>query len=171
MLSISFRSPHLSGSTPEFVITELALASHSILSLTLSSSSLISPVLESHSPSTIIVQGSLLPHLLELIYEVNKFGQYFVIVIGETDESVISKASKQVRVAYWANIEAQGKAAPTITNPAPGNLISIHFSRISLAQHSLIQIRMMYSPSRSIGTPITRCKLRIHSPKRNCRGH
>jgi long-chain acyl-CoA synthetase len=109
------------GPTPEFLITELALASHSIPSLTLSSSSLISPVVESHSPSAIIVQGSLLPHLLELISEVDEFGQHFVIVLGETDEGVISKVSKQVKVARWADIEAQGKAAPTITNPAPGN--------------------------------------------------
>ena len=52
----------------------------------------------------------------------NEFGQYFVIVLGETDESVISKASKLVKVARWADLEAQGKAAPTVTNPAPGNL-------------------------------------------------
>ena len=51
----------------------------------------------------------------------DEFGQHFVIVLGEADESVISKVSKQVRVARWADIEAQGKAAPTITNLAPGN--------------------------------------------------
>jgi long-chain acyl-CoA synthetase len=78
-------------------------------------------VLESHSPSAIIVQGSLLPHTLELIYELNEFGHHFVIVLGETDENVLSKASKQVKVAHWADIEAQGKAAPTITSPTPGN--------------------------------------------------
>lgn len=78
-------------------------------------------MVESHPPSAIIVQGTLLPHLLELISEVDEFGQHFVIVLGEADESVISKVSKQVRVARWADIEAQGKAAPTITNLAPGN--------------------------------------------------
>jgi long-chain acyl-CoA synthetase len=125
-LFLHFRSPCLPsvplGPIPEFLVTELALASHSIPSLTLASASLLSPVLESHFPSAIIVQGSLLPHTLELIYELNDFGRHsVVIVVGETDENVLSKASEQVNVARWADIEAQGKAAPPITSPAPGD--------------------------------------------------
>ncbi|SRR6266446_6000301 len=107
-------------SIPEFLITELALASHSIPTLTLSSSSLLSPVLESHPPSAIIVHGSLLPHTLELIYELNEFGRHFVIVVGEADENVISKTSQHVKVVGWADLEAQGKEAPAITSPVPG---------------------------------------------------
>ncbi|KAI0270785.1 acetyl-CoA synthetase-like protein [Russula aff. rugulosa BPL654] len=94
----------------EFLVTELALASHSITSLTLSSPSLLSPVLESHPPSAIIVHASLLMHTLELIYELNEFGNQFVIVVGELDENL----------ARWADLEAQGKEAPLITSPAPG---------------------------------------------------
>jgi len=110
---------------PEFLITELALASHSIPSLTLSSSSLLSPVLESHPPSAVIVHGSLLLHTLELIYELNEFGHQFVIVVGEVDESVISKASQHVKLARWADLETQGKEAPLITSPAPGECRSL----------------------------------------------
>ena len=110
------------GPIAEFLITELALASHSIPSLTLSSPSLLSPVLESHFPSAIIVQGSLLPHTLELLYELNDFGRHSVVIVaGETDENVLSKASEQVKVVHWADIEAQGKEAPLITSPAPGS--------------------------------------------------
>jgi long-chain acyl-CoA synthetase len=112
-------------SVPEFLITELALASHSIPSLTLSSSSLLSPVFESHLPSTIIVHGSLLLHTLELIYELNEYGHHFVIVVGEVDEKVISKASQHVKLARWADLEAQGKEAPLITSPAPGECHSV----------------------------------------------
>lgn len=107
-------------SIPEFLITELALASHSIPSLTLSSASLLSPVLESHPPSAIIVHGSLLLHTLELIYEQNEFERHFVIVVGEVDENVLSKVSQDVKLARWADLEAQGKEAPLITSPAPG---------------------------------------------------
>lgn len=104
----------------EFLITELALASHSIPSLTLSSSSLLSPVFKSHLPSTVIVHGSLLLHTLELIYELNEYGHHFVIVVGEVDENVVSKASQRVKLARWADLEAQGKEAPLITSPTPG---------------------------------------------------
>ena len=110
---------------PEFLITELALASHSITSLTLSSASLISPVLESHPPSAIIIHANLLPHILELIYEVNEFGNQFVVVVGEVDENVLSKASQHVKLARWADLEAQGKGAPLITSPAPGECHSL----------------------------------------------
>jgi hypothetical protein len=76
-----------------FLIAELALASHSIPSFTLSSPSLLSPVLESHPPSAIIVDGSILPHTLELIYELNEHEHHYVVVVGETDEKALSKAS------------------------------------------------------------------------------
>ena len=77
-------------------------------------------MLESHPPSAIIVHASLLLHTLELIYELNEFGNQFVIVVGEVDENVISKASQHVKLARWADLEAQGKEAPLITSPAPG---------------------------------------------------
>lgn len=108
----------------EFLITELALASHSIPSLTLSSSSLLSPVLESHPPSAVIVHGSLLLHTLELISELNEFEHHFVVVVGEVDESVLTKASQHVKLARWADLETQGKEAPLITSPAPGGFHS-----------------------------------------------
>src|SRR6266576_277837 len=107
-------------SIPEFLITELALASHSIPSLTLSSSSLLSPVFESHLPSAIVVHSSLLMHALELVYELNEYGNHFVIVVGEVDENVVSKASQHVKLVRWADLEAQGKEAPLITSPTPG---------------------------------------------------
>ncbi len=121
LLSICFPALTINlGLILEFLITELALASHSIPSLTLSSASLLSPVLESHPPSAIVVHGSLLPHILELIFDLNEFGHHFVVVVGEADENVLSKTSQHVKVARWADLEAQGKEAPPITSPAPG---------------------------------------------------
>src|SRR5579863_10513507 len=79
----------LPGPFPEFLITELALASHSIPSFTLASPSLLSPVLESHAPSAIIVDGSILPQALELIYELNEDEHHYIVVVGETDEKML----------------------------------------------------------------------------------
>lgn len=111
----------LIGPFAEFLITELALASHSIPSLTLASPSLLSPVLESHSPTAVIVDGSFFPHALELIYDLNESGHHFVVVVGEVDKTVLSHASERVKIVLWTDIEAQGKQAVPITSPAPGN--------------------------------------------------
>jgi long-chain acyl-CoA synthetase len=111
----------LLGPFSEFLITELALASHSIPSFTLSSPSLLSEVLELHPPSAIIVDGSILPHVLELIYELKESKHHFVIVVGETDDQVLSKASEYIKAGRWSDIETQGKAATPITSPAPGD--------------------------------------------------
>lgn len=143
---------------PEFLITELALASHSIPSFTLSSPSLLSPVLESHPPSAIIVDGSILPHTLELIYEMNEHEHHYVVVVGETDEKTLSKASEHIKIVRWSEVEAQGKAAATpITSPAPGDCHQ--FCGFSLARSSFIQVRTTYLPSLSIGTLTTKCEL------------
>jgi long-chain acyl-CoA synthetase len=112
-------------SISEFVITELALASHSIPSLTLESSSLLSPVFEAHLPTAIIVHAHLLLHTLELIYELNEYGNHFVIVVGEVDENVLPNATQHVKLVRWADLEAQGKEAPLITSPAPGECHSL----------------------------------------------
>jgi long-chain acyl-CoA synthetase len=121
MSSHLFLSLHLPASFSEFLITELALASHSIPSVTLAARSLFTPVLESNPPSAIIVDGSFLPQLLELIYELHEFVHHFIIVAGEADEKIISKVSGRIKLALWADIEAQGKAAEPINSSAPGN--------------------------------------------------
>ena len=109
------------GPFSEFLITELALASHSIPSLTLASASLLSPVLEAHPPSAVIVDGGFLPHALELIYDLNESVHHFVIVVGEADKTVLSQASDRVKIVRWADIEAQGKEAVPVTSSTPGN--------------------------------------------------
>lgn len=111
----------LLGPFAEFLITELALASHSIPSLTLASPSVLSPVLESHPPTAIIINGTFLPQLLELICELDELVHHFIIVVGEADEKVLSKMSNQIKLALWTDIEAQGKASAPINSSAPGN--------------------------------------------------
>ncbi|KAN0127527.1 acetyl-CoA synthetase-like protein [Lactarius tabidus] len=115
----------------EFLITELALASHSIPSLTLASASLLSPVLEAHPPTAVIVDGSFLPHALELIYDLNESVHHFVIVVGEVDKTVLSQASDRVNIVRWADIEAQGKEAAPVTSstPGPDDVFTVSFYR------------------------------------------
>jgi len=115
----------------EFLITELALASHSIPSLTLASASLLSPVLEAHPPTAVIVDGGFLPHALELIYDLNESVHHFVIVVGEADKTVLSHASDRVKIVRWADVEAQGKEAVPVTSstPGPDDVFTVSFYR------------------------------------------
>ncbi|KAH9039000.1 acetyl-CoA synthetase-like protein [Lactarius pseudohatsudake] len=115
----------------EFLITELALASHSIPSLTLASPSLLSPVLEAHPPTAVIVDGSFLSHALELIYDLNESGHHFVVVVGEADKTVFSHASERIKIVHWTDIETQGKEAVPITGPTPGpdDVFTVSFYR------------------------------------------
>jgi hypothetical protein len=123
------------GPLTEFLITELALASHSIPSLTLASPSLLYSVLESHPPTAIVVEGNFLPDLLELIFKRHELANHFIIVVGEVDQKVLSEVPKQTRLAFWDHIEAQGKAGTTISSPAPRKSLS-YFVQTSLAHTS-----------------------------------
>lgn len=114
-------------------------------------------MLESHQPTAIIVDGSFLPHALEPIYELKESLHHFVVVVGEADKTVLSKASKHVKIVFWADIEAHGKAVAPITPPAPG---SRHLPvQIRLHSRALVQAQMMSLRSLSTETPMIKCGL------------
>ena len=100
----------------EFVIADLALAKHSIVSITLSSRKLLSRVLEAHPPSAIIVGADFLPHLLELIYDAREH-DHKIVVVGQTDTTARPKAVREVQILNWAQIEADG--AQIVSAAAP----------------------------------------------------
>ncbi|KAI0262959.1 acetyl-CoA synthetase-like protein [Gloeopeniophorella convolvens] len=104
----------------EFLITELALAAHSIPSFTLTSPALLSPVFDLHPPTAIVIDGAFLPHVLELIYESKEAAHHVVVVVGEANEKVLAEASRHIKLVRWADVEAEGAAAAPVTAPAPG---------------------------------------------------
>ena len=91
----------------EFLISDLALASHAIVSSTLTSKALLSPFLDHHPPSAIITDAEFLPHLLELIYDADGDSHHTVIVAGELPTK-LSQGLEQVRILKWDDIERQG---------------------------------------------------------------
>jgi long-chain acyl-CoA synthetase len=93
----------------DFVVTDLALASQSIPTFTISSLSLLSTVLESHPPSAIVTNAEFLPHVLELIYDSNEHNHHTVIVAGELDAGKdYAKIAKHVNLIKFADIEKSG---------------------------------------------------------------
>ncbi|KAA1471333.1 acetyl-CoA synthetase-like protein [Dentipellis sp. KUC8613] len=103
----------------EFLITDIALASHSIPSFTLSSPSLLSPVLDNHPPTAIVIDAGFLPNVLELIYDTNELSHHVVIVVGEPDSKALEQAAEQIKLVRWSDIEEEGKRGEKLTSPTP----------------------------------------------------
>jgi len=112
----------------EFVIADLALAKHSIVSITLSSRKLLSRVLEVQPPSAIIVDADFLPHLLELIYDAKEH-DHKIIVVGQTDITR-PKAARDVQILDWAQVEADGAQIASVVIPPvhPSQPFTLAFS-------------------------------------------
>jgi len=104
----------------EFIISDLALASHSIPSFTLASSTLLSPILNSHPPSAIITHAEILPQILELIYDVGESGRHHtIIVVGEPTAQTMASVASKVKVLHWADVEREGVRVEKIISPLP----------------------------------------------------
>ncbi|KAJ7090065.1 hypothetical protein C8R43DRAFT_1050539 [Mycena crocata] len=105
----------------EFVISDLALASHSIPSFTLVASNLLSPVLESHPPSAIITHASMLSQVLELIYDAGEANRnhHTIVVVGEPSPQAMATVASRVKVLKWADVEREGIRVEKIISPIP----------------------------------------------------
>ncbi|RDX48303.1 acetyl-CoA synthetase-like protein [Lentinus brumalis] len=112
----------------EFIISDLALASHSVPSFTLSSLSLLSSVLESHPPSLIITEAEFLPHLLELIYDSNESEHHSIVVVGDVSASQYRQV-QNVKIVHWDDIERQGASLdkPILSTPEPSDVFTVAF--------------------------------------------
>ncbi|KAF9050711.1 hypothetical protein BDZ89DRAFT_1057149 [Hymenopellis radicata] len=104
----------------EFVIGDMALASHSIPSFTISSPTLLSGILDSHPPTVIITHAELLPQLLELIYDAGEAGQHHTIVIvGDPSPQAMATVASKVKVLRWDDVEREGVKSQKILSPIP----------------------------------------------------
>lgn len=113
------------------MITDLALASHSIPSFTLTSLKLLSPVLENHPPTAIIVQADFLPHLLELIHDWNEGINHTVIVVGDIDTSEYSRGLGAVKLLKWEEMERLG-VQEKVEARTPGTQTEHHIFGVEL---------------------------------------
>ncbi|KAI0670544.1 acetyl-CoA synthetase-like protein [Trametes maxima] len=112
----------------EFIIADLALASHSIPSFTLSSLAVLSPVLENHPPSVIITQAEFLHRLLELIYDWNESGHHTIVVVGDISGLKLPRLDN-VRIVDWDTVEREGASAdkPVLPVPDPNEVFTVSF--------------------------------------------
>ena len=102
----------------EFIIADLALASHSITSYTLSSPTLLPTVLESYPPSAILTHALLLPQLLEHIYETSEQSvEHTIIVVGEPSAQTMASVASNIKVLKFTEVEREGVKVEKIISP------------------------------------------------------
>jgi long-chain acyl-CoA synthetase len=105
----------------EFLITDLALASQSIVSFTLSSLSLLTAALVNHAPTAIIVPEQFLEHILEHLKDLRQSAHHFIIVLGdEKGKSAQYSQQSGIRILKWEDIETKGGTVPKQDLAPPG---------------------------------------------------
>jgi long-chain acyl-CoA synthetase len=115
----------------EFLITDLALASHSIPSFTLTSPTLLAPVLEAHPPTAIVIDAGFVPHVLELLFDAAEAAHHVVVVVGELDKQTASRIANRIRLVRWSDIEAEGASGEQLAPPTPpGKYYSFSIDRL-----------------------------------------
>ncbi|KAF8892593.1 hypothetical protein BD779DRAFT_1436906 [Infundibulicybe gibba] len=128
----------------EFILSDLALAAHSIKSHTLSALNLLSPFLESHNPSAIITQAELLPQILELIYDHGGETSYTIIVVGEPSSQALASVASRVKVLKFSEVEREGVRVEKIISPLPnpGDVFTV--SSFASSDGSLQQVQFTH---------------------------
>ena len=134
----------------EFLISDLALASYSVPSFTLSSLSLLSSVVESHQPAVIITDAGFLNHLLELLYDSNENENHTIVVVGDVDPARVS-GLRNMKVLHWDDLERQGSALDKNAVPSPGQFVAtscgLRVSHDWLDPNDVVTVAFFETPS------------------------
>ncbi|KAK0210546.1 hypothetical protein DFS33DRAFT_1293946 [Desarmillaria ectypa] len=114
----------------EFIISDMALAMHSIPSFTITATNLLAGILESHPPTVIVTHAELLLQLLELIYDAGESEQHHIIVIvGEPSAQAMARVASKVKVLKWEDVEREGVKTEKILSqaPKPSDVFTVSF--------------------------------------------
>lgn len=114
----------------------------------MSSSKLLSYVLESHPPAAIITHADLLPQLLELIYDGDRTGSHTIIVVGDPAPGAMASVASNIKVLNFAEVEMAGVRVEKIISPLPSKFLEAYSYNI-IIEFVNIQIQVTYLPSRS----------------------
>ncbi|KAK0228337.1 hypothetical protein IW262DRAFT_1350397 [Armillaria fumosa] len=110
----------LLNDTLEFIISDMALAMHSIPSFTIAATNLLAGILESHPPTVIVTHAELLLQLLELIYDAGESDQHHtIIIVGEPSAQAMARVASKVKVLKWEDVEREGVKTEKILSPVP----------------------------------------------------
>ncbi|KAF8634354.1 hypothetical protein AX15_000965 [Amanita polypyramis BW_CC] len=104
----------------EFILADLALASLSIVSYTVSSSTAVSSIFDKYRTSAIVTNAEFVPHLLDLIYKSDaRTNNYTIIVVGEVDYRIATGIVSNLRILRFNDVERDGYRMDKVLVPAP----------------------------------------------------
>ncbi|KAG8886179.1 hypothetical protein FRB97_007217 [Tulasnella sp. 331] len=133
----------------EFLVTDLALASLSIPTLTLTSLPLLSPTLETYPPSAIVVAFSMLDQVLELIDEHKAHTRPVVIVVGDQNDVSPEKSRKSgIKTFRWEDLVEGGvkerandaSGLDGVQSPTPNDVFTVTFTGLENGQPQGVQL-------------------------------
>ena len=111
----------------EWLVADLALASHCVPSITISSATLLHTTIDSHPPDAIIVQATFLEQLLEVLEESDHPHTHSttVVVVGDrTGEVKKHKGNVKTKLVTWEDVETF-KSDPLSSTPPSMNFFAL----------------------------------------------
>ncbi len=125
---------------PEFIITDFALAAHSITSVTLTSQELLKQVLETQQFSAIIATADIVPRVLEHIYASGTNSKAHTIVIaGEISPQVSASIASNIQVLKFSEVEREGVKVEKVLSQVPGMKCLSSFNEVNIWAHTQFQ--------------------------------
>jgi long-chain acyl-CoA synthetase len=116
----------------EFILSDLALASLSIASYTISSTDVLQSVFSQRPAQAIITTVAFLPQLLELMNtsEIQPLN-YRVIVVGEVDAQLKASVPNNVQILHFSDVEKNGHHVDkmVMTTPRAEDIFTTSFQR------------------------------------------
>jgi long-chain acyl-CoA synthetase len=105
----------------EFLVTDFALASHSIVSATLTSQDLLGQVLETQTFSAIICTAEIVPRVLEGVYASGGNSKtQTIVVVGDISPQTSASVASNIRVLKFSEAEREGVKVEKILSQIPG---------------------------------------------------
>jgi len=104
------------------VLADFALASHSVVSVTLTCQDIIGQVLKKQTFSAIISTPEIVSSVLEGIYASgDSFKPQTIVVTGDIDTEITASIASNIKIIKFSDVEREGIRAERIFTQAPGS--------------------------------------------------
>ncbi|KAG8906712.1 NAD-dependent malic enzyme, mitochondrial [Tulasnella sp. 403] len=127
----------------EFLLADMAFASLSIPTITLTRLDLLTQVVSTYPPSVVVVGFDFLDHLLEMIVEDAEDGDRIVIVVGDVNNISPSKSEKsKVPIYRWEDlfITKPSTSLDDLQPPSPTDVYTVTFTEVDDHQPHGVQL-------------------------------
>ncbi|XP_006458425.1 hypothetical protein AGABI2DRAFT_183462 [Agaricus bisporus var. bisporus H97] len=145
----------------EFIIADFALATHSVISVTLNSQDLLKRVLESQSFSAIIASPEIVPRVLETIYA-SSFNSrpHTIVIAGDVSQQTLASVASNIKILKFNEVEREGIKVDKLVSklPEPSDIYTMTYLSNEAGQ---LQVAQLTHENATAGVAATRSLLPI----------